>query len=242
MLWFGVYLQNKSWGFSYVDDCETSLVRLQNAKFFISCAFGRPASLIGWLALLSLTGRHTLRLNNNTNVLTLRLCIWALTALPPVNIDFYLHWSLYLVHWAFPFKRQPASQTHTHINQTSTDILIRCQRSHFRVITHHQSGTGGKTSVQRRWKKMRRGHIETFKYSPVLQTTYVHGNPFSAGSCVQHNDLSGCLSAPVSVFQPSALGRLGSATIHRRSSAPARSTYTQTHSWGKCAATYPRYF
>lgn len=80
-------------------------------------SFLSPVPLASWpacLALLSLTGRHTLRLNISTNVLTLRLCIWAPTALPLVNIDFYLHWSLYLVGWAFPFKRQPASQTHAH--------------------------------------------------------------------------------------------------------------------------------
>lgn len=41
-------------------------------------------------------------------------------------------------------------------------------------------------------------------------TTYSHGNQTSAGNRVQHNDLSGCLSVPVSVSQLSTSGRLTS--------------------------------
>lgn len=77
-----------------------------------------------------------------------------------------------------------------------------------------------------------------------VHTTHFHGNPSSAGSCVQHNDLSGRLSVPVSVSQLSTPGRLTSPTLLQvKAGAPLqqRTIYFLETLIAACTVTYPKY-
>lgn len=105
--------------------------------------------------------------------------------------------------------------THTQVIQTSTSCthinkppFLKGNRDPLlnESLTNH-------LPQENKWpetgKQLPSSHTGWFKYSSfsLLQTTYARGNPLSAGSCVQHNDLSGCLSVSVSVFELSTLGR-----------------------------------